>query len=269
MGERIPPTGEMDHESIQGSQIPDRYLMGKLSAEERLQFEEHFLDCSICLDHLEAIEGLRAGLRELSPAGTPVGQPERHALVRLLRAPRAAALLAAACLVLAVLPSALFFSELRRTKGELENARRTSEETRREEAALRTALERERTAGASVAGGAAPLAASVFTLNLTRGAGTERPDNRIVLRDPREWVILLVDRPEPPRVDSYRARISTTDGRPIGDALTASPASGEMLAVGLPPGLLSAGDYVLTLEGVGTGRTRDLATYRFRAVLRK
>ena len=118
MGERIPPTGEMDHESIQGNQIPDRYLMGKLSAEERLQFEEHFIDCSICLEQLEALEGLRDGLRELSPRGTPVAPPERHALVRLLRAPRAAALLAAACLAVAVLPSALFFGELRRTKGE-------------------------------------------------------------------------------------------------------------------------------------------------------
>ena len=269
MGARIPPTGEMDHESIQGNQIPDRYLMGKLSAEERLQFEEHFLDCSICLEHLESLEGLRDGLRELSPRGIPAAKPKRHALVRLLRDPRAAALLAAACLAVAVLPSTLFFGELRRTRGELENARRTSEEAQRERAALTGVLERERAAGASAASGTAPLAASVFTLNLTRGAGTGAPDNQILLRDPREWVILLLDRPEPKRFESYRARISTTDRRPIGDALTASAASGEMLAVGLRPGLLPAGDYVLTLEGLGAGPARDLATYRFRAVLRK
>jgi len=253
MGTRAALRGEMDHESIQENQVPDRYLMGKLSTEERLQFEEHFVDCSLCLEHLESLEGLRAGLRELSPPGIRGAKPERHALVRLLRDPRAAALLLAACLAVAILPPALFFRELRRTRGELESVRRTVDEVQREKAA------------ASVP----PLAAAVFTLNLTRGAGTEEPDNRIVLRDTREWVILLLDRPEPPGFESYRARISTTDRRPIGNALTASGASGDMLAVGLPPGLFPAGDYVLTLEGLGAGSSRDLATYRFRAVLQK
>jgi len=259
----------MDHESIQGNQIPDRYLMGKLSADERLEFEEHFIDCSICLEHLETLEGLRAGLRELSPRGVPAARPERHALVRLLRDPRAIALLAAACLAVAVLPPALFFGELRRTRGELETARRNSDAAQRENSVLTRALEHERAAGANVAAGIAPLAASVFTLNLTRGAGSREPDDRIVLGDPREWVILLLDRPDRSSFESYRARISTTDGRPIGDALKASAASGDMLAVGLPPGLLPAGDCVLTLEGLGAGPARDLATYRFRAVLRK
>lgn len=269
MGERIPPTDEMDHESIQGNQIPDRYLMGRLSAEERLRFEEHFVDCPICLERLESLEGLRAGLKELSRDRMPATEPGRFPPVRLLRGYRLIGLLAAACLAVAVLPPAFFFGELRRTKDELESARRTSDEVLRDRAELTRALERERSAGASVAGVAAPLAASVFTLNLTRGAGTEVPDNRILLRDPREWVILLLDRPEQPGFKSYRARISTTGRHSIGDALTASAASGEMLAVGLPPGLLPAGDYVLTLEGLGAGPARNLATYRFRAVLRK
>ncbi len=272
MGARIPLTGQMDHESIQGNQIPDRYLMGRLSPEERLQFEEHFIDCSICLEHLESLEGLREGLREFSPQGMPEAKPQHHAFIRLLRNPRAAVLLAAACLAVAIVPSALFFGEVRRTRGELENARRTVDKAQRESAALTQALEREQTARANVADVAAsvaPMAASVFTLNLTRGASTGAPDNRILLRDPREWIILLLDRPEPQRFESYRARISTTDRRPIGDALTASAASGDMLAVGLPPGLVPAGDYVLTLEGFGAGPARDLATYRFRAVLRK
>jgi hypothetical protein len=269
MGVRIPPKGEMDHELIQENEIFDHYLAGKLSPEERVEFEEHFLDCSICLGQLEALEGLRDGLRELSSRGMPASQPRRHALVRLLRDPRAAALLAAACLAVAVVPPVFYLGELRRTRAELENARRASDEAQRKNAALNSALERERTAGASVASGAATLAASVFTLNLTRGAGTEVPGDRILLRDPREWIILLLDRPEGQKFESYRARISTADRRVIGEALSASPASDEMLAVGLPPGLLFAGDYALTLEGAGAGPARALATYRFRAVLRK
>jgi hypothetical protein len=272
MGAWIPLMSEMDHESIRSNQIPDRYLMERLSAKERLQFEEHFLDCSICLADLESLEGLRAGLRKLSPRGAPAAKLERLGVVRLLRKHPAAALLAAAFLVAAVLPPTFYFRELRRTRGELESARSNFEAAQREKSALTQALERERSASASVASAVAsiaPLSASVFTLNLTRGAGTGAPDNGIVLRDGREWVILLLDRPEPQQFESYRARISTADRHPIGNALTASAASGDMLAVGLPPGLLSAGDYVLTLEGLGTGPARDLATYRFRAVPRK
>lgn len=266
MGAQKPPSGEMDHEFVQGNQIPDRYRMGKLSAEERLEFEEHFIDCPICLDHLESLEGLRVGLIELSGDRMAAFDPGRSALARLLRGRRTPALLAAACLVLAVLPAAFFFGELRRTRGELESVRRSFDEAQRDKTLLTQVLEGERAAGASAA---APLAASVFTLNVTRGAATEGPDNRIVLRDAGEWVILLLDRPDRSKVESYRARISTADRSPIGDALTASAASGDMLAVGLPPGLLSAGDYVLTLEGLGAGPPQDLASYRFRAVLRK
>lgn len=264
-----PPVEEMNHESIQESQIPDRYVMEKLSAEERLRFEEHFIDCPICLEHLESLEGLRAGLKELSSRGTPSAEPGRSALVRFLREPLTARLLAAACLAAAVLLPALFLAELRRTRGQLENARREIGDARRESAALGRTLEVERKTGSSVASSAAPLAASVFTLNLTRGAGADGPDNRIVLREPREWVILLIDRPGAPRFASYRARISTVDRRPIGQALTASPAPYGMLAVSLPPALLAAGDYVLTLDGLGTRPAPDLATYPFRAVLRK
>jgi hypothetical protein len=262
MGERIALTGEMDHEAIQVNLVPDRYLMGKLSMEERLRFEEHFVDCSICLQQLESLEGLIVGLRDLAPPGIPAARPRRPGLVRRLREHPAAALLAAACFAVAVLSPAFFFGELNRTKGELESARRKSDEARRETAALARALERSGKAGASVG----PLAASVFTLNLTRGASTGEPDNRIVVRDSREWVILLIDRPGPPEFESYRVRIGTTDRRSLGDPLAASVASGDMLAIGLPPGLLSAGDYLLTLEGYGNGPGRDLATYRFRAV---
>ena len=47
--------------------MADRYLMGKLPAEERLEFEEHFLDCRPCVESLEALEGLADGLRALTP----------------------------------------------------------------------------------------------------------------------------------------------------------------------------------------------------------
>jgi len=258
------PLSEMDHESIDANQVPDRYLMGKLSADERLAYEEHFLDCPACVDRLEALEGLRAGLGALSPRRTPAERPKRPAAVRWLREPRALALLAA-CLVVAVVPPALTIGELRRAKGELASARKSLEDARTERGALARALDEERSARA--AAGAAPLAASVLTLNLTRGAGSDAPANRMVIRDPGEWAIFLLDRPEAPGAQAYQARISTAEGRPVVGPVAASAASGDTLAVGVAPGVLRPGDYVLTLEGSGAGAARELAAYRFRAVL--
>lgn len=260
MDSRTAPRGEMDHSTIQESQVPDRYLMGKLSAEERVAFEEHYLDCPVCLEYLESVEGLRAGLKELSPAAAATG-PKSRAIVRFPDR-RLVLLLAAACLAVGALPSALFFGKYRSTSGQLASARTAIDDAQRKNDALTRSLESQRAAGADAA--AEPLAASVFTLSLTRGIGEDAPSNRIALRNPREWVIVLLDRPESPKPGAYQARVSTADGRPVGGPLTASAASNDMLAVGMAPGLLSDGDYVLTLEDVGSAAPRELAAYRFR-----
>ena len=221
MDPRTAPRGEMDHSTIQESQVPDRYLMGTLPAGERVEFEEHYLDCPVCLEYLESVEGLRAGLKELSPAPAAT-EPELRAIVRFPDR-RRVLLLAAACLAVAALPSAVFFGKYRRTSGELASARTAFDDAQRRNDALTRALESERAAGASAA--AAPLQASVFTLNLTRGIGEDAPSNRIAPRSPREWVIVLLDRPESPKLGGYQVRVATADGRPVGGPLTASPAS--------------------------------------------
>ena len=57
----------MDHARIDETQLADRYLMGKLDDAERRSFEEHFVDCPVCLEKLETVEGLRGALKELPP----------------------------------------------------------------------------------------------------------------------------------------------------------------------------------------------------------
>ena len=57
----------MDHVYAEERQLADRYLMGKLPDAERRPFEEHFIDCPVCLDRLETIEGLLRALRDLPP----------------------------------------------------------------------------------------------------------------------------------------------------------------------------------------------------------
>ncbi|MDY7095591.1 MAG: zf-HC2 domain-containing protein [Acidobacteriota bacterium] len=53
----------MDHSTIDEHQVIERYVLGRLSEDECARFEEHYLDCSRCLEQLEAAERLQSGLR--------------------------------------------------------------------------------------------------------------------------------------------------------------------------------------------------------------
>jgi anti-sigma factor RsiW len=57
----------MEHSYIEDHNIAERYLSGKLSPEERMRFEEHFVDCTHCLDRLEPTDDLRDGRSSISP----------------------------------------------------------------------------------------------------------------------------------------------------------------------------------------------------------
>jgi predicted anti-sigma-YlaC factor YlaD len=73
----------MYHEYIEEHNIADRYLMGKLSAEEERLFEEHFLECQQCRNWLEATHHFRIGLRSAcesreANASQESGEPDSH-----------------------------------------------------------------------------------------------------------------------------------------------------------------------------------------------
>ncbi|MEO8191069.1 MAG: hypothetical protein ABI682_12070 [Acidobacteriota bacterium] len=265
---------EMDHQALEENQTADRYWMRKLPDAERRAFEEHFVDCPVCLEKLETVERLRGGLRELPPGFTaeaPVSsaRPISRDRFALNRARPLLAFLAAACFITATAASLFFYGEAGRARREAESSRHDSERARLRQAELEQALQKERANRAlrsdAVVGAlnAAPLAASVFTLNLTRGASSE-PGDRVVLPESHAWVVLLFDQPDQANVRKYRVRISTAEGHPVGDPLTADVASGGMLAVSLPSSLLAAGTYRLAVEDAASGHL--LATYRFRAI---
>lgn len=258
---------EMDHAHIDEHQVADRYLMGKLDDAERGRFEEHFVDCPFCLERLETIESLRGALKEV-----PAAYPMPGALDRFAR-PRVRpfiAFLAAACLLTAAAASLFFYSESRRARQELAAGRQASEKARQRQAELEQTLREERASRPRPPEGAvmgalraAPLAATVFTLSLTRGASSE-PADRIALPQSAGWVVLLFDRPDRPDVRQYRVHLSDAGGQPIGEPVIANAASGGMLAVSLPSSLLASGDYQLAVEAAGSSEI--LATYKFRAV---
>ena len=265
---------EMDHVRIDENQVADRYLMGQLDESERRSFEEHFVDCGVCLEKLEAIEGLRAALKELpavvsatSTSTAAAGSRDRFA--RPFVRPLVTFLLAASLLV-ASAASLVFHGEANRARRDLEADRQVSATAKQREAELEAVLEKERAIkphafGDTAMGAlrAAPLAATVYTLNLTRSDPSDTGD-RISLPEAPGWLVLLFDRPDGPAGREYRVRLSTSGGVPVGGVLTAGAASSGMLAVSLPSSLLAAGGYRLSVEDARSNE--PLVTYRFRAV---
>ena len=265
----------MDHSYIDDNQVSERYVTGRLSPEDRTLFEDHFLGCPRCQENLETAEGLRRSLADLAADAVVSRQGKRPGLPGWLSAftssPRLLAL-AASLFVAVSVSGVLLLGELGRTRRDLQSVTRASAESRKNEEDLRRTVESERRAREDLAERlrtvqSMPLGAAVFTLNLTRGGDVGPPENRIVLTESPGWLVLVTDRPGPGTFRRFRFRLSTTDRRPVGDALAPSSLSGDQLAVAFPSSLLAPGDYRLIVEGLSPdGRAETLATYAIRAI---
>jgi Putative zinc-finger len=298
----------MEHSYIEERNIAERYLSGKLTPEERMRFEEHFLDCTQCLDRLEPTEDLRTGLKAIAAeealqarADLQVGVVGMVGLLagvaRLSRARRAASL---AGLILAIaLPMALLIREERSARRELAQANQTSSELQRkyeerEQAAraleneiesrerqssaqrelLAAQLERERAERSRLANEVSKAAGlqsdiPIFALSLARGgeADLSQPVNRITLSPSSQSIIILLELDPNPDLQSYRASISTADGRSIWSRNGLKPSSQDALALSIKSSLLRPNNYLLTLEGLtAEGRYVSVAKYTFRAL---
>jgi anti-sigma factor RsiW len=297
----------MEHSYIEDHHIADRYLSGKLSIEERVRFEEHFVDCPECLDRLQTIDNFSAGLRTVAVeeatrlrAYLSVGQAGVLARIALLVRRRQGPLLAVAILLIA-LPMALLIPEWMSARRELAQAIQESSEWRRKyeesERAARdlakemqtmereSSLRLERLAAQSGSMWNSPDSAPrpsnkaterksetpVFALSVLRGGATDpsRPVNLITLPPQSKSIILLLELEPAPDLHSYRVAISTTDSRSIWTKDGLKPNSKNLLALSFNSSLLKPGDYLLTLEGITAQKGRTpVATYTFRTLTR-
>jgi hypothetical protein len=292
----------MEHSYIEEHNIADLYLMGKLSAEEGLRFEEHCENCMQCFDQLETIVGMRRGLRIV--AGEEVRRSraylEAGLLARIARLSRAtrAALLAGVILLIA-LPLGSLILEWSRARRNLTRATQIAGEWQRKyeerELAMRDLMKemqardrqssaqqdratvqpgRERvdhsrmpneTEQADVSQAVVP----VFALSDRRGEEPDlsRPANRIRLSPSSKWIILLLELGPDPGLQSYRAAISRADGRSIWRASQLKPNSNDALALSFNASRFKPGNYLLTLEGLTTqNRYVLVARYTFSAI---
>jgi len=297
----------MKHSYIEEHNIADHYLSGKLSTEERMRFEEHFADCTQCLDRLEMTDDLRAGLKTIATEEALRARADLCVAVgglvvrgaRLSRARRTALLMG---VILAIaLPVALLTLEWRSARRELAQAKQASSELQRkyeerEQAAsdmtneiqyrerqssaqrdmLAAQLEREQVESARLANELKKASGSqaeipVFALSFTRSDGIDssQPVNRITLSPSSQSIFLLLELEPDPDLHYYRASLSTADGQNIWSRGGLRPSSEDTLALSCNTNLLKPNNYLLTLEGLTTqGRYAPVAKYTFRTLTR-
>src|SRR5262249_53296424 len=237
---RIYKVGHMDHTFIEEHNIADQYLLGKLPEEERNRFEEHFIDWPECLDRLETTDIFLDGLKHkaIEEAVRPQAYFQAGILAwaaRLSRR-RQAMLLLSTILLLVALPAAFFVTEMKRVRGELDQAKlaygdwqrqyeerqqtarrleKEIEETRQKSAEQRQQLEtelgrerQERGRLADEAKGAGRLhsIATVFSLINTRSADPTQPPpkSEIVISRSTQLIVLSPEFDPEPNIQSYR-----------------------------------------------------------------
>jgi len=340
----------MEHSYVEEHNIAERYLLGKLSSEERMRFEEHFADCMQCCNDLETSDDFRTGLRTVIDdrylsgklsSGERMRFEERFAdrmqrrdgletsddfrtglriltvkealrrrayfqvgqagllsrLARLSRA-RQAALLTGLILLIG-LPMALLILEWTSARRDLAQARQTSSEWRRnyeerEQAArdmkkemgarerqsseqlgqLAVQLEREREERRRLTDevNKAPrprTVVPVFALSVERDgdADLSRPANQITLSNSPKLIILLLELESDTDLQSYRAALSTADGRSIWRESKLKPVSNDTLALSFNSSLFRPDNYLLTLERLTAQRRYvPIAQYTFRVL---
>jgi hypothetical protein len=277
----------MEHSYIEENNIADRYRLNKLSPQERMLFEEHLNCCAQCVNMLEIIDGLRRGLqiaaaKEISRRRAYV---EAGLLARIARLSRARqAVLLAGVILLIALP----ILEWGRARRELGRVTQTAAEWRRryeerEQAAHNLTKEmqaREQLAARPESErGDLPrlpddaknltppqVVVPVFALSVTKSDSPDltQPVNQIKLSPTSKLIILLLESEPDPGLRSYRAAISTANGRNIWRETNLSAISNDALAFSFNSSLFKPGNYLLTLEGLTTqNRYVIIAQYTF------
>jgi hypothetical protein len=279
----------MEHSYIEEHNIADRYLLGKLSAEEQGRFEEHCENCLECFNRLGTIAGLRRGLRVV--AGEEVWRSRAYGrsglLARVMRLGRASRVILLACVILLiVLPMGGAILEWSRVRRELAQTRQIAtawqrkyeereqaardlmkEVQARDQSAARLESEREDRRRPPDEMGRITLSqpvVPVFALSVMRNDATDlsQPVNRIKLSPTSKLIILLLELGPYPGLQSYRVAISLADGRNIWRESNLKPSSGNALALSFNTNLFKPGNYLLTLEGL-TMQKRYVLTARY------
>lgn len=273
----------MDHTYIDDQQIAERYLMGRLSPEEREAFEEHTMICAECLERLELSAGLRSGLQQTAAvaAVARAGALRLGILATLARLGRSRgmALAFTALLLVALVPSGLLLRQVREQQREIARAGRPAPPDPRREAELegarqaladqrlQAAQERERLQD-ELSRALRPQANTpILTLAPERSAsGLRPPAQQIALPRGSGWIVLALDL-EAADSPSYRIRLRGPGGALLWQGAGFEPDPQGTLTLSLPAALLAPGDFSVEVEGLpASGPPVRAARFTFRAI---
>ena len=288
----------MDHKYIDDLELVERYLLGRLAAEESAEFEAHFVDCRECVGHLNTTRALIDGLRVVvsEQAVKREGYERKGPFGSLQRTwPRWSLAVAACVVMLAFVGAVLVSIKFQRSRIESDQARSAAAEWQRRyeeeresssladkknqdlEHDLRTQMaklrqERE-TEGNQDAKDVSdePVALKnpqinlpIFLLASTRSAVSSGTVNELDLTRAENFVILVSLEGETGYVD-YRMTIENDRGQVISESHGLKPDTHKLLSVGLNKSSFRNGDYTLTVEGVSTDRnTHVVGKYSLR-----
>jgi len=224
----------MQHSEIERDSLIDRYVRNTLRGAERQSFEEHFLDCPQCLEQLEIASSLRQAVRESAVEAVTAPAVTRPGPWYVLGWVQAAA---AACLVVAMATSVVFFEQMQHARRELASAQ----------------LELASTRG---------LASSpeVYVLGLSRGSNEIK---EIALPRTPRWMVFSIEM-DTTQFPSYRAILSDPSGKEIWQQAGIQPASPDAIGVTVPSNLLASGSYTLIVQpSAQAGATLSRFSLRF------
>jgi len=225
----------MDHPRIDEEQILDRYLVGRLSAEEEALFEEHLFECADCLEKARWGEELRRGLHEVAAEESARAAARVTAWVGLLawlRRRRPAQLGALALLSLALVSALVLLPAI----------------VLRQQVELRQLREEARSSAASTGELAQPMSGFlVVSLGVVRGAGSSEVELR---PDPTKAAVLLSLELAAVDAGRYRVTLSDDTGSVLWRGEDLEPNLYDTLLVALPSSFLEPGRYRIAVENL-------------------
>ena len=231
----------MDRKYIEEHGVVDLYVEGKLSADETEAFEIVFLEDRELFEQVRLAQLLHDGLTQATgPPVSAVEKPERGGLGRLLLSP-GAAVVAITMLVVAVVVATLQNREL----VELRQQAITLED--------------------QAASANAPQA-GVLIVPLDRVRGADLEDEPAISIRPTPDIRRIVFLPQASGASYARLwyELSRRDGQQVWAG--ESRVTGQAALV-VPSQSLTAGDYLLRIEGIGADGTREhLGEFSFRAL---